>query len=934
MQKIIFILLLGISQVFFGQNLQNKNSFKSDVIIGELENGLQYVIKPIESNESKIHTGLTVKAGSFQENADQYNIAHLLEHLAFNSTENFPDMRNEAKFLSQFHMEAMDLTAHVGGTATRYLFRYPKEQTIALDTALSIYRDIASGKLIFDKKAVLAEKKAIYQERLQGGDPNQNYADWKVISQLTGCYEIPKPENVESTLMHTSLEDLKRFYQDWYRPELMVISVVGNIEDTDVIEQKIKNKFGSLKNPAEKFQKKDCEGVYLNSENQFIVQKNAPVLNSETEPGNIFQFFYRNPRLYLKKFTEEENKIIWNSLAKHIKKRLKSDEENYNINYQTNFFRSDDIPALKLSILTTDNELKTIERVFKVLGGISKYGFTKKEWNSIKNELISNNRRIDYSSSQVWMDLIKHSVEDLKKLEVSGINNRRGFLQTLELNKINSILKDIDWKPDDIAVIIPPNEQENIFSRKLIEKSIKKGLSEPKKYQPLEAPENLIGTKELSNLKPANIVERKFGDYNEDVIVLENGLKIILKNFRPEAGRYKDKIMVHGFSPYGASCFGPFDFEAFISPFIVKNIGVGEFNKFVINKRLSSTSIPFGVRDYVEQYETGVKAEAASEDMEILLQLLFLSFTDPRFDKEAFEDWKLQEKYKSKRITNANNDFIDFKNREVGITKIPQGGNRYYNSLEVDYTQALKKYKQLHSRAKDFTFILTGDFKKNEILPLLQKYLGNLPNKKGTINCKRSPNKNDSQPIGKGNNANFKLPYKADNKLLSIQYATPLNSPFFKEEIDAEILKQALGLKLIKMRYKEKLGVYFPLATRKFDQEYNRKTMEIFLQSSKSDFEKVLESSLNYVEELKTELVSENFLKSVKNSSYLPKWQQQYRNKSMRINLYNHYRYNIPYLDSAEAEGYFNEFDSNDLLKVAKEYFNSKSKWVLTGGYD
>ena len=320
--------------------------------------------------------------------------------------------------------------------------------------------------------------------------------------------------------------------------------------------------------------------------------------------------------------------------------------------------------------------------------------------------------------------------------------------------------------------------------------------------------------------------------------------------------------------------------------------------------------------------------------MEILLQLLFLSFTDPRFDKVAFEDWKLQEKYKSKRITNANNDFIDFKNREVGIAKLPQGMNRHYNSLEVDYMQALEKYKQLHSRAKDFTFILTGDFKKNKILPLLQKYLGNLPNQKGTINCKRSPNEHYTHTIGKGNNANFKLPYKADNKLLSIQYATPLNSPFYQEEIDAEILEQALGLKLLKLRYEEKLGVYFPLAMRKIDQAFDRKTMEIFLQISKSDFEKVLESSLNFVEELKTELVSESFLEAVKNSSYIPKWQQEYRNKSMRINLYNHYRYDIPYNDSAEAEAYFNGFDSNNLQKVAKEYFNSKSKWVLTGGYD
>lgn len=902
---------------------------------GKLKNGLSYYIKPIPEDNGKVQAKLIIKAGSLQENDGQENLAHLLEHMAFNGTENFPDLRNDTDFYTQLNIQPQDLRASVGGDRTVYSFNYPQHLPTALDTALAIFHDIASGKVLLKEDAVEGERKAIYQEGIAGGDPGMIYPYAKIDYLLTGCNYISAPNEREAAIMNTSIKELKGFYNDWYRPDLMALTIVGNIKNIDQVEQNIKSNFKGLEARGKSRKKKNCDQNYLSQPKQFLIEENTAITTKTFIPQTVMQFYFRLPGIFFDDFKDEENLLIWDLLSKIVAKRLKNERLTYNANYTTTFY-SDDLPAVKL-VVKLSNELdKTVGKVFSILSGISSYGIRKDEWEEVVNERINYLENVDYHSSGYWSEELENSIVEEKPLPDMGDNKEITFLQSLELEYINGLLINTSWKPDDIAVILPKGVDQSQFTRSLIEKHISKGLNHPKIYDPIKAPDQLMSSSDIAKLNLAKIVSRDFGDYNEDKIELENGIRIILKDLKPDRGRYKDKLMIQGFSPVGANCFGVGDTEAMLAPFIIANAGVGNYNKFEIDKLLSQTSFPFGIRRYINPNETGVKVELSPRDMELALQLIFLSFTNPRFDEAAFDDWKLEEERNSRRNINAKNDFMDFINQQNGEVKIPRGGDRYKQSLNVNYENAFKKYKALHENASDFTFVITGDFTKKKVLPLVQKYLGNLPNNKSSENCMELAPINSDPSNTDRKKTYFKIPYNVSNNLLSIRYKTALKSLDFREVVGIEFLGRALDLKLKSLRYEKNFGIYSSAGYSYLNYDNKSGSINITLESNKEDFEKVLQTCNTYFEELKSEPVSNTFLQVVKETSYLPKWLERFQgtNNAMQLRLYDHYRFGIAFSDPKEVQAYIDQFTVSDLQEVAKEILNENKKFTYTGSFE
>ncbi|MBZ9730767.1 insulinase family protein [Salegentibacter sp. JZCK2] len=938
MKKFIYLILfLGIPGIVVGQHIVNQaniDNSKLNIRVGQLENGFRYIIKPIEGDDGKILMRLIVNAGGNEEDADQYELAHLLEHMPHNSTKNFPSLKNNPKFFSELKMQPRDISAFVGGASTQYRFRYPQDVPQALDTALALYYDIAAGNVLFDKNVVHRERKALYQEALYG-NMIQSYPATKIQQALTNCKDfIPEPQDLEKTLMNLSIEALKRFYRDWYRPDLMTVSIVGNIKDVDLVESKIRDRFKDLKMPSNPRQRNKCLENYIDSPPHFIVQEGAPKSSKELISQTGFEFHFRNVHNQFKGFSEWQNELLWELLPKMIDHRLKNQQLNYNINYQAFFYTSYDLPAVTLQVKTSDDEKDALEKVFKTLAGISKFGFTTQEWQPVVNEKIKNLQERDYSSSNLWSGLIFKTVTQGKAFPDPNHESEIAFLKSMDAEKINDLIKkEIAWKPDDIAITVPPKADKDQYTQNKIKKWINRGLENPVKYQPVISPDQLVSNEELKDLKKTNILKRNFGNFNEDIIQLENGVRIILKATNPTAGRYKDKIMVHGFSPKGAECLGVKGNDALFAPYIIQNAGVGNYNKFQINKLLAKTSIPFGVNDYIEQRETGIKAEVAPDDIEILMQLIYLSFTNPRYDPQAFGDWKIQELQKSLRNDRPNNNFLDLLNQTLGKVKLPKGGDRYKRSLKVEYQEAFDAYKRLHANAEDFTFIITGDFKKNTMLPILQRYLGNLPSVKNSYVCKEA-GKSNSQLKKPAQDVKLTLDKNVDEDFLVIKYITPLgDDPGFKEEIRLEFIKQVLDLKLKELRYNKNLGVYFSVASGSIDYPNKTKEIQLYLRSNREDFDKVLAACHGFFEELKTEPVSSDFLKTIKLSSLFPKWQEPLnrRNKSAMQTLYDFYRFDVPITGEKQAQQFIEEFDEVNLLNTATEYFNNDYKSTFIG---
>ncbi len=213
-----------------------------------LPNGLTYYIRENQKPENRAMFRLVVNAGSLQESESQRGLAHFLEHMAFNGTENF-EKQELVNFLERIGMRfGADLNAYTSFDETVYMLEVPMDDEDVLNTALKVLRDWMQG-ISFDAEEIDKERGVVIEEwRLGRGAQGRlndkqipilfhesRYADRLPIGDVDIIKNAPRSEFVD-------------FYQNWYRPNLMAIIAVGDFE-SDKIEALIKQYFGDLKNP-------------------------------------------------------------------------------------------------------------------------------------------------------------------------------------------------------------------------------------------------------------------------------------------------------------------------------------------------------------------------------------------------------------------------------------------------------------------------------------------------------------------------------------------------------------------------------------------------------------------------------------------------------------------------------------------------------------
>lgn len=925
--SILFIVLLPA--LLLAQDMPKvKNEMKDTTLrTGQLQNGFRYVMKNIPNDKGKVKMNLIVKAGSSQEEKDQFEMAHLLEHIAYNTTEHFPDLRNNTKFFSSLGLRPQDLSAQVGGYNTQYKFYYPQDSEKALDTALLIYHDIVSGKVLFNENDVQAERKALYQETLYSGGPEGIYLNGEINYLLTGCSDVPEPDMMKASILNSSTEPLKRFYKKWYVPNRMVLAIVGKIENMDNLERKIRQRFQNVDSSLPTYSEVNCDKNYLQSPEHFIVMESPDNNKDLTVFETEFRFYVRNKNIYSNRWSKEENKLFWEVLGSLITDRMHLAQANYNINYKSKLYTGGGLPAAIVYIWASGDQKKAVQKVFSTLAGFSQFGFKENELQRAIQKIYERLKSNDKSTGS-WLKLVTNqALED----EPLSTGDQIQFLESLNVLQVNRLVKKLTWKPDDIVIVTPNEDESEKYSKKVLQHYINEGLDIPEVFTPLPIPEQLLSQEKADQLDKARIVNEKSGEFKESILEFANGLKVILRK-QPFKGESKNnKMVIHGFSPYGASCFGLSSEEALLAPSIIRHSGVGKFNKFQIDKFFDSTSLAFNIKDYITPYETGIKAQFNPDDLEKLLQFIYLSFTEPRYDPNAFKDWKWEEFQRLQRMDPINMDFNDFVKKELGEKELAKGTKRYTQSLKIDYRSSFNKYKKLHGNARDFTFIVMGDLEIDQITPLLQKYLGNLPNQLSALDY-TDLKEEATKEFNKPHDAQFNFNQVTDNKLLSIAYQTPLNENGFKSEIETEVLTEALNLKLKKLRYEKKLGVYFSNTSGTIDPIRNLKTIRIYLQTNPNDFEEVLESCELFIKELKTEPVSEEFLENVKKSASLSKWTADYEDtrNSVINSLYELYRFNKKPIKTEDARDYIDNFDSKDLMESANQFFKKECKSVFS----
>ena len=238
-------IVYGYTQVKLSETIPVDPAIKK----GKLSNGLTYYIRQNKKPEQRAELRLVVNAGSILEDDDQQGLAHMMEHMAFNGTKNFK--KNDIiSFLQSIGVEfGSDLNAYTSFDETVYMLPIPLDKPDNLEKGLQILEDWAH-QVSNNTEDVNGERNVILEES-RGGKGAEDRMFRKIYPKLFAGskYGDRLPIGVDSIIKSFNPDVIRRYYKDWYRPNLMAVLVVGDIDPVKV-EEMIKKRFSGIKNPA------------------------------------------------------------------------------------------------------------------------------------------------------------------------------------------------------------------------------------------------------------------------------------------------------------------------------------------------------------------------------------------------------------------------------------------------------------------------------------------------------------------------------------------------------------------------------------------------------------------------------------------------------------------------------------------------------------
>ena len=694
------------------------------VTVGQLENGLRYYIRENSEPANRAEFSLVVKVGSVVEDEDQLGLAHFLEHMAFNGTENF-EKQELIDFMVSIGMRmGADLNAGTGFDETRFMLQIPTDSPEVMANTLQILEDWAHG-LTLDPEEIDQERGVIVEEwRMRRGAGARIQDEQFPVILRDSRYAERSPIGTVESLETFEHEALRRFYREWYRPDLMGVIAVGDFGGTEVEALLIEHFEGisAPENPRERteYQVPDHGGTLfaittdeeLPSTSVTVYHKMA--LDEEETIGGyrqrIMEGLYNGMlNLRFSEIAREPDPPFLG--ASSSKGRL---------------VRSKGAYVLSASV-PEDGIERGLEVVFTEAERVARFGFTPSELERQKVDILrgiersytdrENRRSASYAAEYTRAFLDGEAIPgieyeyELYKRFVPGIT-------LAEVNQVGS-----EWiRPENRVVVIAGPEKEDLempSEEALL--AVLAGVSDME-ITPYE--ETVIDQPLLAEIPEGSAVVAT-REFAEGIVEWElaNGVRVALKptDFR------EDQVLFRGFSPGGTSLVSEEEWiPASSATAVIRGGGLGAFNAIDLNRVLTgkvATANPF-----ISSFEEGVTGSASPRDLETLFQLIYLTFTAPRADPEYFQVFNTRN-----RTSLQNRDaspavaFNDAINRIMTQDALRSRPVTVETLDHTDLDASLAFYQDRFADASDFTFIFVGNIDLPTMRPLVERYLGGLP---------------------------------------------------------------------------------------------------------------------------------------------------------------------------------------------------------------
>ena len=908
-------LLLCLAVVAVGQvNLKAPIPVDPNVKIGKLKNGLTYYIRKNEKPAKKVELRLAINAGSILENDDQRGLAHFLEHMAFNGTKNFK--KNElVSYLQSIGVSfGADLNAYTSFDETVYILPIPTEKEGLLDKGLLVLSDWASA-IDLDQAEVVKERGVVLEELRLGRGADQRMRDqYFPLLFKDSQYAKRLPIGEKAVIGNFDRKALVDFYEDWYRPDLMAVIAVGDLDIVEM-EKKIQAAFSGIKAKRE-IKKRPTFDVPDHKETLIAVET-----DKEASFTSV-QLLFKKP---------DEAVVTLADLRKQTVKSF----FNGMINARLDELRQSPNPPFVFAGASFSSMVRTKD-AYSMIGGtdpagikatlaalleenkrVKEFGFTEGEFVRQKERYLkgleNNYKERDKTESRNFAN--EYIYHFLSENPIPGIEFRYQFAQEIvpkiTLEEVNALAKNTTSEENRVIVVTGAEKEAGIYPTKaeITDLLMKSETAKVKPYVEETSKEPLIGNLATTAKIKDEKIDKEFGI---TYWTLSNGVKVALKPTDFQA----DQILLRSFSPGGTSLVG--DDKALSANYIsqvVGESGLKKLSKVQLEKMLAgkTANVSVSLSDSFEY----INGNSTPKDLETMLQLVYLKFTDVNFDKTAFDSFvSKQKRFIPSLMANPQFYFGDQVNKIMTRNHPRAFGFPTLEQLDkIDFEQVKAGYKERFGDASDFTFILIGNFEVEKIKPEILKYLGSLPGKNRQEKWKdlgiRPPEGGLKKVINRG----------VDEKS-QVQITFTGATKFDKQEHRLmSFLGELLTIKLVEILREEKSGVYGVGASGGMqDIPYERYNFDISFPSGPENVDSLIEAALAEVEKIKNGKIDVKDLDKVKESRIVKLKEDYKRNQYWATEITRSLLRNNKMESYEEIETRLKAVSKEDIQKVAGKY--------------
>ena len=712
------------------------------VRIGKLDCGLTYYIRHNNYPEKRVNFYIAQRVGSIQEEESQRGLAHFLEHMAFNGSEHF---NGEGKGIIDYTRSlgvafGKDLNAYTMITETVYNINdVPSARQSAIDSCLLILKDWSGGLLLTDEE-IDKERGVIHEEWRLRRDAQQRMLENQLEALYPGSkYGRRMPIGLMDVVDNFKYDELRNYYHKWYRPDNQALVIVGDV-DVDHIEAQIKELFKGVPAPGPDAAQVVEEPVPDNEEPIVVVDK-----DKEQAFSMVYTMFKRdafpkeikNDQSYL--ILDFAIRMIGDMLNNRLEEKSKEADCPYiqAIAMDGGYLLANNVRAFNLINVPKEGMTEAAtQAVLTEALRAAEYGFTATEFERAKEEYLSKlekryNERDNITNEDYGRQYCRHyldndpipSIEDkynfmsmyVPQIPVEVVNQ---FLPVL-ITPGGKNLVVMNFNPEKEGAVYPTPES-LLAAVNAAENAELEAYVDDVKQEPL-----------ISTLpKPGKIKKEKTNsqfDYKE--LELSNGARVILKKTDYNNNEIKMRAIARG----GQSLYTEKDWENInMSPIISMVSGLGNFSATELQKALAGkrAELTFGMDTYTDEFE----GESTVKDLETLLQLTYLKFTDVRKDEKSYNQFMtlIKNSLKDQELDPEKvfGDSVDY------ILGNHNWRNKPFHADDIDnvnYDRALQILKERTANAANYTFYFVGNFDEQVIRPLIEQYIASLPGKKGKL---------------------------------------------------------------------------------------------------------------------------------------------------------------------------------------------------------